>query len=509
MSTARRTRAGRVIAFIESFCVVPEGAQVGKPLKLEPFQKKFLRDVYDNRDGTRRAILSIARKNGKSGLIAGILLAHLVGPEAKRNSQIVSGAMSRDQAALVFALAAKMVQLSERLSKIVKIVPSGKRLVGLPLNVEYRALSADGTTAHGLSPILAILDEVGQVRGPRSDFVDAITTSQGAHAEPLLIAISTQAPTDADLLSLWIDDAVLSKDSQTVCHLYSAPEECDLLDAKAWKAANPAMGKFRDADDVRRQAEEANRMPSAESKFRNLILNQRVEARAPFVSKNVWMSCGGEVAPWHGQRVFAGLDLSATTDLTALVAIWKDDDGVWQAHPWFWTPENGLTDRAKRDRVPYDVWARQGHLLTTPGNTVDYDFVAAFVLEMAGECDLTLAFDRWRMGTFKQSLARMGASDEFMAERMKEFGQGFASISPALDLLEADMLNARIRHGGHPVLTMCAANAVVVQDAAGNRKLDKSKSTGRIDGMVALTMARGAAGAQVEEKPGETFAEVW
>ncbi len=498
MSTARRTRAGRVIAFIESFCVVPEGAQVGKPLKLEPFQKKFLRDVYDNRDGTRRAILSIARKNGKSGLIAGILLAHLVGPEAKRNSQIVSGAMSRDQAALVFALAAKMVQLSERLSKIVKIVPSGKRLVGLPLNVEYRALSADGTTAHGLSPILAILDEVGQVRGPRSEFVDAITTSQGAHAEPLLIAISTQAPTDADLLSLWIDDAVLSKDSQTVCHLYSAPEECDLLDAKAWKAANPAMGKFRDADDVRRQAEEANRMPSAESKFRNLILNQRVEARAPFVSKNVWMSCGGEAAPWQGQRVFAGLDLSATTDLTALIAIWKDADGVWQAASYFWTPETGLTDRAKRDRVPYDVWARQGQLLTTPGNTVDYDFVAAFVLEMAGECDLTLAFDRWRMGTFKQSLARMGASDEFMAERMKEFGQGFASISPALDLLEADMLNARIRHGGHPVLTMCAANAVVVQDAAGNRKLDKSKSTGRIDGMVALTMARGAAGAQVD-----------
>jgi phage terminase large subunit-like protein len=341
-----------VVAFIEAYCVVPEGAHVGKPMRLEKFQKDFIRAIYDNKSGTRKAILSIARKNGKSGLIAGILLAHLVGPEAKRNSQIVSGAMSRDQAALVFALAAKMVQLSERLSKIVKIVPSGKRLVGLPLNVEYRALSADGTTAHGLSPILAILDEVGQVRGPRSDFVDAITTSQGAHAEPLLIAISTQAPTDADLLSLWIDDAVLSKDAQTVCHLYAAPEECDLLDAEAWKSANPAMGKFRDADDVRRQAEEANRMPSAESKFRNLILNQRVEARAPFVSKNVWLSCGGAAAPWHGQRVFAGLDLSATTDLTALVLIWADSAGVWQVSPYFWTPETGLVDRAKRDRVP-------------------------------------------------------------------------------------------------------------------------------------------------------------
>lgn len=505
MSASKRlTRAGRVIAFVETYCVVPEGALVGRPLRLERFQKDFIRAIYDNKSGTRRAILSIARKNGKSGLIAGILLAHLVGPEARRNSQIVSGAMSRDQAALVFALAAKMVQLSERLSKIVKIIPSGKRLIGLPLNVEYRALSADGTTAHGLSPVLAILDEVGQVRGPRSEFVDAITTSQGAHAEPLLMVISTQAPTDADLLSIWIDDALAGHDKQTVCHLHAAPEDCDLTDKRAWKAANPAIGKFRDAEDVRRQAEEATRLPSAEAKFRNLILNQRVEAHAPFVSRSVWQSCDGAPAPWHGHKVFAGLDLSSTTDLTALVLIWRDEAQVWHVHPYFWAPEQGLSDRARRDRTPYDVWVRQGHMETTPGQSVDYDFVAARVLEVADECDLTLAFDRWRIATFRQSLARLGA-DESLGERLREFGQGFASISPALDLLEADLLNGRLRHGAHPVLTMCAANAVVVKDAAGNRKLDKSKSTGRIDGMVALTMARGLAGADPVETSGASF----
>src|SRR5690625_3708743 len=153
------TRGERVCEFVERFCLVPEGAHVGEPLKLAPFQKKFIKAVYDNKHGTRRAYLSIARKNGKTALIAGILLAHLVGPEAKLNSQIVSGAMSRDQASLVFSLASKMVQLSPELSGIIRIVPSGRRLIGLPMNVEYRALAADGTTAHGLSPILAILDE--------------------------------------------------------------------------------------------------------------------------------------------------------------------------------------------------------------------------------------------------------------------------------------------------------------------------------------------------------------
>lgn len=495
------TRSEKVIRFIERYCVTPEGAHVGEPLVLADFQKVFIRELYDNPHGTRRAYLSIARKNGKSGLIAGLLLAHLVGPEAVQNSQIVSGAMSRDQAALVFSLAGKMVQLSPALSDLVRIVPSGKRLIGLPLNVEFRALAADGKTAHGLSPVLAILDEVGQVRGPQSDFIDAIVTSQGAHQAPLLIAISTQAASDADLFSVWLDDAASSNDPHIVSHVYAAPEGCDLLDTDAWKAANPALGLFRSEKDLAEQMKQAQRMPSMENTARNLLLNQRVSTESPFISPDVWKSCGGPVGTPEGP-VFAGLDLSARTDLTALVLIWRDGN-TWQVQPHFWAPEQGLQDRAKRDRVPYDVWERQGFLHTTPGASVDYSFVAADMAELLADLDVQgIAFDRWRMDVLQRELDAIGLDLPLI-----EWGQGFKDMAPALDALEAELLNGRVAHGNHPVLTMCAANAVVTKDPAGSRKLDKARATGRIDGMQALAMAMGlAARAEVMEvSSGEIF----
>lgn len=487
------TRAARIIEFIERYCLVPDGAQVGQPLVLAEFQKQFIRDVYDNPAGTRRALLSVSRKNGKSGCIAALLLAHLVGPEAKQNAQIVSGAMSRDQAALVFNLASKMVQLSPKLSSIVRIIPSGKRLLGLPLNTEYKALAADGKTAHGLSPVLAILDEIGQVRGPQSDFIDAITTSQGAHAEPLLIAISTQAASDADLFSQWIDDAQTSQDPRIVCHLYAAPEGCDLLDEAAWRAANPALGTFRSLDDLREQMTQAQRMPSMENTARNLLLNQRVSTVSPFISPDVWKACATPTQFCADVPVFAGLDLSARTDLTALVIVGQVD-GVWHVKPFFWTPEQGLADRARRDRAPYDVWHRQGHLRTTPGATVDYEHVAADMLEIFADMDVqAIAYDRWRIDLMRKELDKLGADLPLI-----EWGQGFKDMAPALDALEAELLNGRIAHGMHPVLTMCAANAVVTKDPTGARKLDKAKATGRIDGLQALAMAMGVASRATE-----------
>lgn len=494
------TRAGRIIAFIERHCLTPDGAHVGKPMMLAEFQKQFIRDVYDNPAGTRRALLSVSRKNGKTGLIAGLVLAHLVGPEAKLNSQLVSGAMSRDQAALVFNLASKMVQLSPKLSSIVRIVPSGKRLIGLPMNTEYKALAADGRTAHGLSPVLAILDEIGQVRGPQSDFVDAITTSQGAHEAPLLIAISTQAASDADLLSIWLDDAKASSDPRIVCHLYEAPDGCELLDVAAWKAANPALGIFRSEDDLREQMVQAQRMPSMENTARNLLLNQRVSTESPFVSPDVWRACGAVVLPFDDGPVYCGLDLSMRTDLTALVIVGKVD-GVWHVVPHFWTPEQGLIDRAKRDRAPYDVWARQGLLHTTPGATVDYEHVAQDMAALLADLDVqAVAYDRWRIDLLRKELEKIDADVPLV-----EWGQGYKDMAPALDALEAELLNGRVAHGMHPVLTMCAMNAVVTKDPTGARKLDKSRATGRIDGMQALAMAMGVA-ARAEEL-GDAYAD--
>jgi phage terminase large subunit-like protein len=490
----KETRGERVCRFIEEFCLTPEGEHVGQPIRLAVFQKKFIKKIYDNPQGTRRAYLSIARKNGKTGLIAGIVLAHLIGPEAEQNSQIISGARSREQAAQVFNYASKMVMLSPVLSDIVRIVPSGKRLIGLPLNVEYRALAADGTTAHGLSPILAIIDEAGQVKGPQDDFIDAITTSQGAHKTPLLIAISTQAADDADLFSIWLDDAEKSKDPRIVSHLYAADKEAGVLDKKAWKAANPALGIFRSLDDLAEQAKQASRMPSVENTFRNLILNQRVSTVCPFISVDVWKSCGGMVLDYGSTPVWAGLDLSARTDLTALVIVGKIA-GVWHVTPHFWTPEQGLSDRAKRDRAPYDVWARQGYLHTTPGATVDYEFVAQDIGAIFSELNIqSIAYDRWRIELLQKELTEHGIDIPLV-----EFGQGYKDMSPALDVLESELLNGRIAHGAHPVLTMCARNAVVSRDPAGNRKLDKHKATGRIDGAVAMAMAFGVASMQEEE----------
>ena len=482
------TRGERVIAFIERYCKAPEGEHVGKPLKLEPFQVDFIREVYDNPAGTRRGILSIGRKNGKTALIAGILLAHICGPEAVLNTQIVSGAMSRDQASVVFALACKMIQLSPEMTKITRIVPSSKRILGLTRNVEFRALSADGRTAHGLSPVLAILDELGQVRGPRSDFVDAIITAQGAHKNPLQMVISTQSPNDADLLSIWIDDAKQSNDPHIVCHVYAADKDCDLMDEKAWVAANPAIGKFRSLKDVEEQAAQAVRMPSAEATFRNLVLNQRVEIISPFISRGVWLvnSQEPDESAFYECPVYVGLDLSAKTDLTAMVML-AFKDGRWHVKPVVWTPEKGLRDRAKRDRAPYDVWHQQGYLRTIPGASIDYEVVAKEIADTLADCNVqAVGFDRWRFDLLRKEFDKLG-----LDLPLTPFGQGFKDMAPALDTLETLLLNEQMSHGAHPVLTMCMANSRVERDPAGNRKLNKAKATGRIDAAIALAMAAG------------------
>lgn len=491
------TRGEKVIAFIEKYCVVPEGDHVGKPVTLADFQKKFILAVYDNKHITDTAILSIARKNAKTGTIAFLVLVHLVGPEAKRNSRLISGAMSREQAGEVYNLASKTVQLSPVLSGLIRIVPSSKMLVGLPLNTEYKAISAEGKTAHGKSPLVAILDEVGQIRGPQSDFVDAITTAQGAYENPLLIYISTQAADDGDLFSVLIDDAKKNKPKKTVCHVYAADEDGDLLDEEQWKKANPALGLFRSKTDMKKQAEKAARMPSFENTFRNLNLNQRIDSTSPFVSKSIWQGSGAEPGEIpEGVELYAGLDLSNRTDLTAFVLVGLVD-GKLKVWPYFWTPEDGLKDRCKRDRQPYDIWKDNGFLFTTPGKTIDHDFVITNIAEIVGNAHLcAIAYDRWRIEYFKKDCERLG-----IAFPMVKHGQGFKGMAPAIDKLEDFLLNERLQHGNHPVLTMCAANTKTVKDPSENRKFEKSKSYGRIDGMVALAMAISQIDQVVEVEP--------
>jgi phage terminase large subunit-like protein len=429
----------------------------------------------------------MGRKNAKTAFSAFIVLLHTCGPEAKPNSQIYSAAQSRDQAAVLFELAAKMVRMSSALSEYVNIRDTVKELICPELGVVYKALSADAATKFGLSPLLVIHDELGQVKGPRSDLYEALETASAAQESPLSIVISTQAPTDADLLSVLIDDALSGADPRIKCELYTADMELDAFGEKAIRQANPHFDDFMNQEEVFRQAADAKRMPSREASYRNLILNQRVEARNPFVSRAVWMENGAVPEAWEGADVYGGLDLSSVSDLTALVLVTKNGD----VHPTFWLPGDGLAEKARVDRETYDVWAQQGFLETTPGRAIEYEWIADFLRGIFDRCNVrAIAFDRYNMRHLRPWLEKVGFTDEEL-ERFIEFGQGFVSMSPALRELEARLLSKKLKHGNHPVLTMCAANATIVTDPAGNRKFTKTKATGRIDGMVALAMAVG------------------
>ena len=504
---AKLTRGNRNIAWIEKYCRIPEGKDVGEPVRLRPWQKKDIRRIYDNPHGTRLAILSFGRKNAKTTLSAFLLLLHLEGPEAKPNSQLYSAAQSRDQAAILFKLAAKIIRMSPSLNAVTIIRDTAKELVCKELGTIYKALSAEASTAYGLSPVFNVHDELGQVKGPRSELYDALETAVGAQENPLSIVISTQAPTDGDLLSQLIDDGLTGQDKSIVVSLYTAPEDIDPFSKKAIKAANPAYGDFLNAKLVDDMAATAKRMPSRESQYRNLVLNQRVEATAPFINKVAWQSCGADVIDsFDDLPVYGGLDLSEVNDLTALVLA-APVESVWHIKPTFWLPDDGLSERSRSDRVPYDIWRDQGHLKTVPGKTINYDYVADHLARLVDELDIRkIAFDRWNWRHFKPALARAGFDDwqlEGDDAIFEPFGQGYQSMSPALRDLEAVILNGEIAHGNHPVLSMCAANAVVDSDPAGNRKLTKVKSHGRIDGMVALAMAMSMAG--THENMGKSY----
>jgi phage terminase large subunit-like protein len=483
----RVTRGERNIRWIEDHCIVPEGKLVGQRVRLREWQKDIIRNIYNT--PTRRALISFARKNGKTALSAMILLLHTCGPEAKPNSQLFSAAQSRDQAAILFSLAAKMVRMNPDLDRYVVVRDTAKQLACKELGTLYRALSADASTAYGLSPILTVHDEIGQVKGPRSALYEALETASAAHANPLTICISTQAPTDSDLFSVLIDDAKSGKDPRVKLFLYSAGDDLDPFSTEALQAANPAYGDFQSAEEMAAMAEDARRMPSREAEYRNLILNQRVESVNPFVTKAVWdLNNGAVAADFKGRPVYAGLDLSETSDLTAITLI-AEIDGQWHVRPTFWLPQQGLAEKSRKDRVPYDLWAQQGFLETTPGKAIEYSHVAKLLYAVCKELNIgAIAFDRFNFRHLKPWLIEAGFQEWELA-KFVEFGQGFVSMSPALRSLEVALLNGKINHAGHPVLTMCAANATTESDPSGNRKLSKRRSRGRIDGLVCLAMA--------------------
>ena len=507
-------RVKRNVKWVESMLMIPEGKNVGEPLKLLPYQKKLIRDIYGNPYGTREAIISMPRKNGKTTFAAALMLMHLCGPEALRNSQLFSTALSLDQSSILYSLAAKMINMSTELSYYIRLQDTLRTINCADIGTKFVALSGEAKTKMGYSASFAIHDETGQVVAPQSDLISSLETSMGAHDNPLSITISTQARTDDALLSRKLDDALNSKDKTIVVALWSAPMEADPFSAETLKACNPAWGYNLNSKEVLKARDKAMRMPTEEASYRNLHLNQRVDRSTPFLSRTLWKNCGGDaIQDFKGRgKVYAGMDLSTSIDLTAIVFVCRID-GQWHVKPQFWLPATGLSDRSKADRVPYDVWHKQGYLNITPGKTISYEYIANYLWEQVNEMDMgAIGFDRWYYAAMRPWLENVGfpewAVDPTDEDSIfKPFGQGYASMSPAIRNLETDIIENRLLHNNHPILTMCVANAIVQTDPAGNRKLDKSASGMRIDGLIALIMARAVADKDMVEDV--SAGEIW
>ena len=503
------SRVDRVVAFLEDLPIT-QGSLAGSKLKVRPWQREFLEAIYATDDAgfrpVRTAVLSMARKNGKTQLVAGLGLCHLLGPEAEGRGEVYAAANDKAQSGKTFSEMVAILDAHMELNARVNVIRHSKRIevmTGHGKGSIFAALSADASTKQGLSPSFTIYDELGTA--PKRDLYDALDTAMGARDNPLLCVISTQAANDTAVMSELVDyglkiEAGEVEDPSFHLTFYGADDDDDPWDEATWHKANPALGDFRSLGDVRRLASQAKRMPAAEQSFRNLILNQRVEAHVRFLAKAEWTANGGAVdfAALEGRKCWGGLDLSQSRDLTALVFVFPDDAGGFDVLPRFFLPANGIAEKSDLDRVPYDLWARQGLLTLIPGAVVDPGVVAETIAEACETYDVQrIAYDRWRIEDLKRELGRIGAEPP-----IEPFGQGFRDMAPALDKMERLIVEARLRHGGNPVLTFCASNAVVEMDPAGNRKLAKNKSSGRIDGVVALAMALAAVDREeVEEVP--------
>lgn len=489
---------------------------------LRQWQKEIIRDIYDPVDELgfrlrRNVLLSMAKKNGKTALIAALVLVHLVGPEAGYGQEIYSAANSKEQAALIYKAAAGFVRLSDDLSRLVTPIASTKRIVCHAFGSFYEALSADVATREGISPTVWIYDELGKAKS--AELYDSLSNAQGAWKEPLGIVISVQSSSSLALMSELVDDALKvirgeTPPDETLCaFIYSVPVDVNPFDETYWPLANPALGDFLALEDMRAAARKAKRLPSRLNGFRNYRLNQQVAAAGQLIDAEIWKACGGPVdlEQLRGRRCYGGLDLSKRLDLTAFAGVFPpneedpDDDGLTYCLVRCWTPEVTLPERELRDKAPYQTWVDQGHLIAAPGKTINYRWVAKEIGAFAEEYDLrAIAYDKWRgdvmLTDFEQENVPVWIKTKDEEEPpssdaicLVPWGQTFQHMNPAIEAIEMLLVEEELRHGMHPVLTWAASNAIAKSDTNQNRMLDKKRARNRIDPFVALTMAAGLA----------------
>jgi phage terminase large subunit-like protein len=484
----------KILRFAKDLLVFPEGKMIGKPLILDPFQCAFVLASFDDTgEHINKAILSMARRGGKSLTISVILLAYIVGPMAREASIIRSAATTREQAGLLYRLMALILQNSPELDGLFRVVPSSKKIVGLRKNVEYQALSRDAKSGHGQAIYVLCVDECGQIEAPNDDFLDMLFSSMGTYEDAKTFLISTQAPSDAAFFSQEIDTASRENLANVVCHLYTSGSE-DLFNKEGWYQANPSLhGGYRSLEDIERNAKDASLIPAKQNGFLNLFMNRRVALQSAFIAPAIWRENGGaiDMSVFRRGEVTLGLDLSRVNDLSAAVIAAPDDDGNIHVKCHAFTPLEGIENRERRDRIPLTQWVKDGSIYAPPGKTLDYEMIASWLRDRLGNDDIKVGaiyFDRYGS---KEFFAACDRASFALSARREEVGQGYIGMSPRIQALETALLQGKIRHGNQAILTMGAATAVVISDASGNRKLTKEDLNigPKIDGMIAMIMA--------------------
>lgn len=498
------SKADQVIAFLQ-WLPITKGRLRGKKMKLLPSQREFISNVFaTDRKGKQKvslAILSEPKGNGKSGLIAGVCLAALLGPLAEERGAVFSASIDRGKAGLIFdEMKAVIFRVPEFASRC-NITDFHKKihvLAGDGFDSTFEALSADASRSQGLSPTLWAYDEAGEAQN--GELLSVLLESEGKRDSTLGIVLSTQAESDDHPLSRLIDDAEANADPSVYLQIHRAPMDADPFADETLKLANPAWGIFLDLEALRKSRDRARRIPAYEPGFRRLRLNQRIDSRSEdrLVTASVWKENAGEVdrRALKGKACFGGLDLASKHDLTALVLTFPSDDkpARYTILPFFWTPEGQMEKRTPAERERFREWIGQGFMKMVPGEVVTTATIAKDLVAICDEFDVkTINFDRWHIEFLKRDLAELDVKLP-----MDAFGQGHSkAMAPAVEFLAECALTGRLSHGGHPVLTASVAGAIITRDKAGNPMIDKPKSNKRgpvrIDGAVALTMSLGAA----------------
>ena len=485
--------ADYAVMFIESLCHT-KGTWAGKPFELIDWQEQIIRDLFGvlKPNGYRQfntAYIEIPKKQGKSELAAAVALLLLCG-DGEERAEVYGCAADRNQAKIVFDVAVDMVRFCPALSKRVKILESQKKITYLPTNSSYQVLSADVANKHGFNTHGVIFDELHTQ--PNRKLFDVMLQGSGdARMQPLYFLITT-AGNDTNSICYEVHQKAIDiaegrkVDPTFYSVIYGAAEDEDWTDPKVWKKANPSLGITVGIDKVKAACESAQQNPGEENAFRQLRLNQWVKQSVRWMPMDKWDACAFPVSEddLEGRICYGGLDLSSTTDITAFVLVFPplDEEDKYYILPYFWIPEETLDLRVRRDHVPYDLWERQGTLMTTEGNVVHYGYIEKFIERLGEKFNIReIAFDRWGAVQMVQNLEGMGFT-------VVPFGQGFKDMSPPTKELMKLVLEEKIAHGGHPVLRWMMDNIFIRTDPAGNIKADKEKSTEKIDGAIATIM---------------------